>query len=332
MLDKKKLKTVAGKLVAAKKGILAADESTGSIEKRLSSIGVKSTEKTRRDYRQLLFTSPNIAKYISGVILFEETLFQDSIQGIKLVKLLKDQGIIPGIKVDKKTHPLALFENEEITEGLDGLRDRLKVYAKAGAEFAKWRAVFHISRSTPSNGAIVANAHALARYAALVQEAGLVPIVEPEILLDGSYSIEKSAQVSQQVLKEVYQQLALFKIYLPGTLLKPSFITPGSESKQSVSSLKVAQTTVEVFKRVVPKKVPGIVFLSGGHSPETACDYLNQINKQAKLPWQMSYSFGRALQQEALRAWGGHSKNVPTAQEVFYQRAQTCSLARQGKL
>lgn len=331
-MNKSKLKQIAKQLVHPDKGILAADESASTIEKRLDSVGVKSTEKNRRDYRELLFSTPGVEDYISGVILYEETFKQESSKGIKLTKILSDKGILTGIKVDQKAHDMALCPGEKITEGLDGLRERLAEYRSLGASFTKWRAVITIGKNIPSQACLLANAHALGRYAALAQEVELVPIVEPEVLMDGSHTIDRCAQVTQTTLQLVFEQLNLMGVYLPGILLKPNMVIAGADAKKSPGVETVARQTLEVFDVAIPKQVPGVAFLSGGQSPELACQHLNQINKLSESPWELSYSFGRALQQEALQAWSGKKANWTKAQEVFLHRAQQCSLARRGEL
>ncbi|MCH7641050.1 fructose-bisphosphate aldolase class I [Patescibacteria group bacterium] len=332
-MDKTKLVSTAKKLVAPGKGILAADESTPTIKKRLDLIGVESTEKTRKAYRQLLFTAPGIEEAISGVILFDETLRLSSLaQGKPAAKILKEKGIIPGIKVDKGAKDLANFPGEKITEGLGGLRERLKEYADLGTGFTKWRAVITIGKGIPTKACIDANAHALARYAALSQEAGLVPIVEPEVLMTGEHTIEKHSEVTEITLNSVFSELEKYKVYLPGILLKPNMITSGLEADSQVGADEVAKETVKVLKQVVPENVPGIVFLSGGLRPDSATSYLNSMNILGEHPWELSYSFGRALQGEALRAWAGKEENVDKAQKAFRARADKTSKARYGTL
>ena len=330
-MDNKNLASIANNLVASSKGILAADESTGTIKKRLDSIKVESTEATRLAYRSMLFTTPGIEKVISGVILFDETIRQE-IDGMSVADYLSKKGIIPGIKVDKGSKGLAGFADEKVTEGLDGLRERLGEYAKLGAKFTKWRAVITIGANTPTNASIEANAHALARYATLSQEAGLVPIVEPEVLMSGTHTIDKHAEVTQKTLENVFSQLKKYKIYLPGMLLKPNMIAAGLDSKDQTDTKVVAETTISLFKKTVPVEVPGIVFLSGGLTPEMATTYLNSMNKIGDLAWQLSFSFGRALQGEALIAWAGKKENVDKAQKAFSDRFEKVSKARSGEL
>lgn len=320
------LRATARKLVAKGKGILAADESSGTIEKRFAAIKLPSTEKSRYAWRNLLFTTKGMEKFISGVILYDETLRQG------LGKVLQKRGVIPGIKVDKGAKEMALFPGEVVAEGLDGLRERLVEYVGLGAKFAKWRAVITIGRGIPTPECIAANAHALARYAGLCQEVGLVPIVEPEILMDGTHTIGKCEQVTELALKAVFAELKKYRVDLEGMLLKPNMVVSGSECKTQAGARQVARATVRLFRKVVPRQVPGVVFLSGGQSPDEATVTLNEINKVGKQPWELSYSYGRALQQEALQAWAGKAANVKTAQQAFYDRARKVSLAREGKL
>ncbi len=332
-MDAEKLINTAKALVAPGKGILAADESSGTIKRRFDSINVESTEDNRRDYRELLFRTRGASEYISGIILFDETLRQNGADGTSLVKVLTGQGILPGIKVDKGTQPLPSAETELVTEGLDGLRDRLREYAELGAVFTKWRGVITIGEDIPSSYCIEANAHALARYAALSQEAGLVPIVEPEVLMDGDHSIDRCLEVNEATLKEVYSQLTRQKVLLEGTLLKPSMVLSGSTAPSRADAEEVADKTITCFSRSVPSSVPGIVFLSGGQSDQEATVNLNAINRKASsvgAPWQLSFSYGRGLQAAPLKAWGGDKANVEHAQQAFYHRAKLTSAARQG--
>ncbi len=322
--------STAQELVAKGKGILAADESYGTIKKRLATIGVDSTETARRSYRNLLFTTSEMERYISGVILFDETIRQTSEDGTPFPKLLAEKGVVPGIKVDKGTVPLAGFRGEKVTEGLDGLRERLEEYRSLGARFTKWRGVFSITSSTPAVGCIAANAHALARFAALSQEAGLTPIVEPEVLMDGDHQISRCEAVTTTVLRHVFVELAAQHVLLEGMLLKPNMVLPGEDFSQRVSPAEVAEATLRCLKRVVPASVPGIVFLSGGQSPEQASGNLNAINLLDG-PWELSFSFGRALQEQALRAWKGDEANVAVAQERFHHRAKLNGAAREGR-
>ncbi|NND65693.1 MAG: fructose-bisphosphate aldolase class I [Gammaproteobacteria bacterium] len=322
-------------LVAPGKGILAADESTPTIKKRFDSIGAKSTEESRRSYREMLFSAPRIDKTVSGVILFDETLRQATLDGQPFVEFLKSRNIIPGIKVDKGAKALAGFDGEKVTEGLDGLRERLEEYKTLGAQFAKWRAVIDIDNKKPSMGCIKANAHALARYAALCQEVGLVPIVEPEVLMDGDHAIERCAKVTERVLRNTYRELALLRVELEGTLLKPNMVISGKGCAEQASTQQVAEWTVQVLRRTVPAAVPGIVFLSGGQSAEQATENLNAMNQlaneQGGYPWQLSFSFGRALQAPALTAWAGKTENHDKAQQAFQQVCEANHLARSGQ-
>ncbi|KAL9270001.1 Fructose-bisphosphate aldolase, cytoplasmic isozyme-like protein, partial [Drosera capensis] len=313
------------------KGILAADESTGTIGKRLSSINVENNEANRRALRELLFTTPGALQYLSGVILFEETLYQKTASGKPFVEVLKEGGVLPGIKVDKGTVELAGTDGETTTQGLDGLAKRVQDYYAAGARFAKWRAVLKIGPNEPSQLAINENANGLARYAIICQENGLVPIVEPEILVDGPHDIEKCAEVSERVLAACYKALNDHHVLLEGTLLKPNMVTPGSESKK-VAPEVIAEYTVRTLQRTVPAAVPAIVFLSGGQSEEEATVNLNAMNKlQTKKPWSLSFSYGRALQQSTLKAWAGKVENVEKAQATFLARAKGNSEATLGK-
>jgi fructose-bisphosphate aldolase, class I len=329
-MDIATLSATAEALVAPGKGILAADESSGTIKKRFDSISTESTESNRRDYREMLFTAKGIAEYISGVILFDETIRQTAADGTLLVKLLEDQGIIPGIKVDLGAKPLALSEGETVTEGLDGLRERLAEYRGLGARFAKWRATYSISDALPSADCIDVNAHALARYAALCQEADIVPIVEPEVLMDGDHTIERSFQVTSDVLDALYEALYVQRVRLDGTLLKPNMVLSGYGASQQATVEQVAEATVRCFRATVPSAVPGIVFLSGGQSDELATAHLNAMNKLGPHPWQLSFSYGRALQAPALKAWKGESANVDAGRDAFLHRAKLNSAARSG--
>jgi fructose-bisphosphate aldolase class I len=324
------LQRIAQAIVADGKGILAADESTGTIKKRLDSIGVESTEETRRAYRELLFTTEGVEEYIGGVILYDETIRQKSSDGTPFPNLLASKGIVPGIKVDTGAKPLAHAEGETVTEGLDGLRERLAEYRELGARFAKWRAVISIGDHIPSEYAIWVNAHALARYAALAQEAGLVPIVEPEVLMDGNHTIERSFHETSRTLHAVYTELRDQRVQPEGTLLKPNMVLPGYDSPDQVSDEKIADETVRCLRRHVPAAVPGIVFLSGGQSEEEATRRLNAINAIGPHPWKISFSYGRALQAAALKAWGGKEENVEAAQRAYYHRAKMNSAAQTG--
>jgi fructose-bisphosphate aldolase class I len=314
------------------KGILAADESTGTIKKRFDAIGVESTETSRRDYREFLFrTSDAMRNNISGVILYDETIRQKAVDGTPLVKLIEDAGSIPGIKVDLGAKPLALCPGETITEGLDGLRQRFVEYRNLGARFAKWRAVIDISPGIPTYTAINTNAHALARYAALAQEESIVPIVEPEVLMDGDHDIDTCARVTEWVLKEVFYMLYKQRVALEGMVLKPNMIVPGAKSPKQVSAEEVAERTIKCLKQCVPPAVPGIAFLSGGQSDEEATAHLNAMNKHAGLPWPLTFSYGRALQAAPQKAWSGKPANVPAAQHAFAHRARMNGLATRGE-
>ena len=326
------LNKTAEAMVQPGKGILAADESSSTIKKRFDAIGVESTADNRRDYRELLFRSTDAMRnYISGVILYDETIRQNAKDGTPLVKIIADTGAIPGIKVDAGAKPLPFSPGETVTEGLDGLRERLKEYHGLGARFAKWRAVIDIGERMPSYAAILANAHALARYAALCQEADIVPIVEPEVLMDGGHDIQTCAQVTEWVLKEVYQQLYYQNVVLEGTVLKPNMIVPGKKSEKRASVDEVAERTIQVLKRCVPAAVPGIAFLSGGQSDEEATAHLNAMNRIGGLPWKLTFSYGRALQAAPQKAWSGKNENVAAAQRAFSHRAKMNGLAALGQ-
>src|SRR2546427_5077434 len=325
------LESVAQKLVAPGKGILAADESTPTIEKRLESIDVASTEENRRAYREILFTTAGAGEFISGVILFDETIRQKTRDGRTFVEALEEQAIIPGIKIDKGAKAMANFPGEKITEGLDGLRDRLAEYRKLGASFAKWRAVIAIADGIPTRNCIASNSEALARYAALCQEGDLVPIVEPEVLMDGTHTIERYFEVTEQTLRSVFDALADHRVVLEGMLLKPNMVLSGKDCPQQASVQEVAEATVRCLKHVVPAAVPGIVFLSGGQTDQQATEHLNAMNRIANLPWQLSFSYGRALQAPVLKAWKGDTANVSAAQIAFHHRAWCNSKARYGK-
>jgi len=331
-VDAQNLHDIAYAIVAEGKGILAADESSPTIKKRFTSINVESTEENRRTYRQLLFTTPGINEYISGVILFDETLRQSADDGTTFVELLQKQNIIPGIKVDKGAKDLATAPGEKITEGLDGLRDRLNEYYELGARFAKWRAVITIGEDIPSQYCIDVNAHALARYAALSQEAGLVPIVEPEVLMDGDHTIEQCYHVTEATLNCVFQALYDQNVMLEGILLKPNMVLSGKDCSQQAGAEEVAELTVDCFNNTVPAAVPGIVFLSGGQTNEIATANLNAMNAMdVNHPWELSFSYGRALQEPPLKAWRGEAANIEKAQQAFHHRAKCNSSARYGK-
>ena len=324
------LHETAKALVAEGKGILAADESDSTIKKRFDSIGLESTEDNRRAYRELLFSTEGAEEFISGVILFDETIRQRSADGTPFPELLERRGIIPGIKVDTGAKPLAKAPGETITEGLDGLRERLAEYRELGARFAKWRATYSIASDKPSEYCVWTNAHALARYAALSEEAGIVPIVEPEVLQDGTHTIEESAKATGRVLQAVYTELHDQRIDVRGTLLKPNMVLSGYDAPNRAGVDEVAEATLDVFYRHVPAAVPGIVFLSGGQSDEDATAHLNAMNARGPHPWQLSFSYGRALQAPALKAWQGKPENVEAAQRAFYHRAKMNSAARTG--
>jgi len=330
-MDEKALVETARKMVAAGRGILAADESTGTIKKRFDSIDVENTEENRRAYRDLLFTTPGVEEYISGAILFEETLYQATTDGTPFPKLLADRGIVPGIKVDKGAKPLAGAEGETVTEGLDGLRERLAAFGEAGARFAKWRAVITIGDNVPSQYAIATNAHALARYAALCQEAGITPIVEPEVLMDGDNSIEVCESVTRDVLDATFAELRLQRVLLEGMVLKPNMVIAGKQCPQQANVSAVAEATLRTLRRCTPSAVPGIAFLSGGQSDELATQHLDAMNKLGSAPWALTFSYGRALQAPALKAWSGQSKNVEAAQKAFFHRAKLNGLAATGR-
>ena len=327
------LPEIANAMVEKGRGILAADESTPTCTKRFDSIGVDSTEANRNAYRDMLFTTPGMEEFISGVILFDETLRQSTLKdGTPFPEYLTNLNVIPGIKVDKGAHNLPGTEGEKVTEGLDGLDARLKEYYELGARFAKWRAVITINESEPSSTCVAANAHALARYAALCQENGIVPIVEPEILMDGSHTIEDSFIVTEEVLHSVFYELYGQNVLLEGMILKPNMVLSGYKCSEQASVDEVAEMTVTVLKRCVPSAVPGIAFLSGGQSNEDATAHLNSMNKilDNNSPWNLTYSYGRALQAPALDAWLGKEENVPAAQDAFYKRAKLNSLATKG--
>jgi fructose-bisphosphate aldolase, class I len=324
------LHQTARALVAEGKGILAADESGGTIKKRFDSIGVESTEETRRAYRDLLFTTAGAEEFISGVILFDETIRQQALDGTPFPQLLESKGIIPGIKVDQGAKPLALAEGETVTEGLDGLRERLVEYRGLGARFAKWRATYSVSDALPSEYCIWTNAHALARYAAICQEAGIVPIVEPEVLMDGTHTIERAYHVTGRVLNALYTELFDQRVDVEGTLLKPNMVLSGYEASNRAGTDEIADWTLRCFAKHVPAAVPGIVFLSGGQSDEDATAHLNAMNARGPHPWQLSFSYGRALQAPSLKAWRGKAENVEAAQRAYYHRAKMNSAARTG--
>ena len=330
-MDKQHLRLVARALVVAGKGILAADESTGTIAKRFAKIEIPSTADSRRAYRNLLFTTAGVEAFVSGVILFDETIRQASDDGTPFPQVLAGKGIIPGIKVDAGAKDLAGFPGETVTEGLDGLRERLTEYRELGAQFAKWRAVITIGPGLPTPTCISANAHALARYAALCQEVGLVPIVEPEVLMDGDHSIERCAEVTVDTLQAVYSALHEHRVWPEGALLKPNMVLSGKGCPQQAGVQEVAAATVRCLRATVPAAVPGIVFLSGGQTAVTATEHLNAMNQMGPHPWELSFSYGRALQDPPLTTWKGQAANVPAAQKAFYHRAKLNGAARYGQ-
>ena len=322
------LKNTAAAILAPQKGILAADESAPTCAKRFASAGVPCTEETSREYRELLLTTPDIEKYLSGVILFDETIRQKTKDGLPFPEALIKKGIIPGIKVDAGAKELALHPGEKVTEGLDGLRERLAEYKALGARFAKWRAVITIGPNIPSQACISTNAHALARYSALCQEADIVPIVEPEVLIDGDHTIEQSYEASQAILKNLFRELADQNVALEGTILKASMVISGKESKKQASREEVAQATIKCLKENLPKNLAGVVFLSGGQSDEQATEHLNLINKIGKVPWRLTFSYARAIQNPVLKLWA--AKKIELAKQVYLFRAKANALASAG--
>jgi fructose-bisphosphate aldolase, class I len=329
-LDASILQDIARALVAEGRGFLAADESFPTIKKRFESFGIPDTEDDRRAYREMLFTTPGIGQFISGVIMFDETIRQKASDGTPMPEVLVRRGIVPGIKVDCGAQPIPMYPGESITEGLDRLRDRLAEYYKLGARFTKWRAVIAIGDGIPTDYCIQANADALARYAALSQEAGMVPIVEPEVLMDGDHTIEGCAVATEKTLRMVFTELGKARVLLEGTLLKPNMVLPGKNSPQHVSVQDVARTTVRVLRESVPPAVPGIMFLSGGQSPEQATERLNAMNQLGSQPWALAFSFARALQEPVMAAWRGKPENVPEAQRIFLRLAENNHEARYG--
>jgi len=326
------MNTVARAMTAPGRGILAADESTSTIKKRFDAIGVESTVDARRDYRELLFRATDAMKpYISGVILYDETIRQSARDGTPLVKIIEQEGALPGIKVDTGAKPLAAFPGEMVTEGLDGLRERLIEYRSLGAKFAKWRAVITIGAGIPTSACIRANTHALARYAALCQEQSIVPIVEPEVLMDGDHDIGRCSEVTEWVLKILYAELFEARVALEGSVLKPNMVLPGEHAAKRPSVAQVADATLRVLKACVPVAVPGIAFLSGGQSDEEATAHLDAMNKIGNLPWRLTFSYGRALQAAPQAAWRGRSDNVAAAQRAFVHRARMNGLAARGE-
>jgi fructose-bisphosphate aldolase class I len=330
-MNLKELNAVARAMVANGKGILAADESAPTIKKRFDTIGTESTEENRRRYREMLFTAEGVADYIGGVILFDETIRQSTSDGVPFARYLNDLGMLAGIKVDKGAKPLAGFPGETITEGLDGLRERLKEYHGLGAIFAKWRAVINIGDGIPTDFCLRANAHALARYAALCQEADIVPIVEPEVLMDGNHSIERCAEVTSRTLELVFSELKDHRVELEGIILKPNMVISGTDAASRAGPEQVAKATLDVLKKYVPAKVPGIAFLSGGQSAEEATEHLALMNRMGPSPWELSFSYGRALQAPALDAWRGKEQQFEAGQKALYKRARLNSLAHLGK-
>jgi len=330
-MDKSLLAKTAAAMVAKGRGILAADESAGTCEKRFKSVGVECTEENRRAYRGLLFATPGIEQFVSGVILFDETLRQKTSDGAPFAEFLAQKGIVPGIKVDKGAQDLAYCPGEKVTEGLDGLRARLAEYFKLGARFAKWRAVITIGDGLPTHTCLYANAHALARYAALCQEASIVPIIEPEVLLDGGHTIERCEEVSEAALRATYAALAAHNVSVEHTILKASMVVSGKENARQAGVGEVAERTVRVLKRTVPAAQPGVVFLSGGQSDVDATAHLNAMAGMKGLPWPLTFSYSRALQNPALKAWRGSRDNVAAAQRAFHHRAHMNGLACQGK-
>ncbi len=330
-MTKNELHPIARTLVAPGKGILAADESTGTIKKRFDAIQLASTEENRRAYRDMLFSTPEQEEFISGVILYDETIRQKSSNGMPFPQLLAAKGILPGIKVDAGAKDLAGFPNEKITEGLDGLRERLIEYRGLGARFAKWRAVIDIGPGIPTSYCVRANAHALARYAALCQEQTIVPIVEPEVLMDGAHDIHRCYEVTAATLVEVFQELFHARVDLEGMVLKPNMVIAGKKSPTQATTAQIAELTIRCLRAHVPAAVPGIVFLSGGQSEEEATRNLSAMNALGPHPWELSFSYGRALQQSALAAWGGKPAKVAAGQKAYYQRAKLNGLARHGR-
>lgn len=325
------MRETARALVAQGKGVLAADESSPTMAKRLAAVGLESTEPRRRAYREILFSTDGLSDHISGVILFDETARQRDHQGTPFPELLRRRGIVPGIKVDRGTKPLAGFPGEVATQGLDGLRERLEEYAGLGLRFAKWRAVIHIAEDLPSTTCVQANAHELARYAAISQEVGLAPIIEPEVLMDGPHDLGTCAEVTQAVLRAVYEQLSRHRVLLEATLLKPNMVLPGTESENQASDEEVAHATLEVLRRTVPAAVPGVLFLSGGQTDLQATERLDAINRLSPQPWELSFSFGRALQAPVLQAWAGDDANRGAAQRALLHRARLNGAARRGE-
>jgi fructose-bisphosphate aldolase class I len=330
-MDKALLSKTAAAMVAKGKGVLAADESSGTCEKRFKSVGVECTEENRRSYRNLLFSTPGVEQYLSGVILFDETARQKALDGSPIPQYLAKKGIVPGIKVDKGVANIPFTREEKVTEGLDGLQKRMKEYFDLGCRFAKWRAVITIGEGIPTHTCLYANAHALARYAAICQEASIVPMIEPEVLLDGGHSIERCEEVTEETLRATYAAMAAYNVSIEHLILKTSMVVSGKENSRQAGVDEVAERTVRVLKRTVPAAQPGIVFLSGGQSDEAATAHLNAMVATKGLPWPLTFSYSRALQNPALKAWRGQSGNVAAAQKAFHHRAQMNGLAAQGK-
>ena len=330
-MDKQLLSKTAAAMVAKGKGILAADESSGTCEKRFQSVGVACTEETRRSYRNLLFSTPGVEQFLSGVILFDETARQKAADGTLIPQYLAKKGVIPGIKVDKGVANIPFTKEEKVTEGLDGLQKRMKEYFELGCRFAKWRAVITIGPDIPTHTCLYANAHALARYAAICQEASIVPMIEPEVLLDGNHSIERSEEVHEATLRAAYAAMAAYNVSLEHLILKTSMVVPGKDHPKQASVDEVAERTVRVLKRTVPSAQPGIVFLSGGQSDEAATAHLIAMAAMKGLPWPLTFSYSRALQNPALKTWRGQAGNAAAAQKAFHHRARMNGLASQGK-
>jgi fructose-bisphosphate aldolase class I len=330
-MDTKLMTETARAMVAPGKGLLAADESAGTCKKRFDSVNVESTEENRRAYREMLFTTPGLSEYVSGVILFDETIRQKTRDGVNFAEYLKRNGILPGIKVDAGAHDMALHPGEKLTEGLDKLAERMQEYFKMGARFAKWRAVITIGENIPSTACIKANAQALTRYAAICQEASIVPIVEPEVLLDGNHTVERSESVHEDTLATLFHELERYGVSLEHVILKASMVVSGKENARQAPVQEVAERTLRVLKRTVPAALPGVVFLSGGQTDENATAHLDAMNRIGGAPWPLTFSYSRALQAVALKTWRGAAANVGTAQKAFHHRAKMNSLAAKGQ-